>query len=276
MDKMSNIDDILTQSANSSEPVKQIETPSQEQAEPQVPDAESKPTSEEAPTQESENKESQDEKEDSATDEYGNETKKTEERSYTQEEVNRMIRERLARGKNSQEEQANQAHQHQPEHQQQDEGDWKAELEAMIDNTITKRTQQQQQQQWQAEQQQIQQDFEDKFTRGMGKYKDFQEAVSKQPITDSMMLAVRGMKDPAAFIYAASKTQADALKQIASLRDPLQQAAEIGRLDAKMKRGKSSTSAPKPINVASGDAKGMPDFNIDAQIEAYGRNKRKR
>ena len=68
-----------------------------------------------------------------------------------------------------------------------------------------------------------------------------------------MTVATRSLKDPAAFIYAAAKRNPEELARIANLSDPYAQMVEIGRLEERMRKNKSTTSAPKPLGRATDD-----------------------
>jgi hypothetical protein len=79
------------------------------------------------------------------------------------------------------------------------------------------------------------------------------DVVGTQPITDAMTLATRAMKDPAAFLYAASKRHGAELQRISQL-EPYAQMVEIGKLEERMKKGSSTTKAPRPLDRTSEDA----------------------
>lgn len=235
------------------------------QAEPEKVETPTSDYDVEAP---SENEEAKDLSED----EYGNKAQK--EKYYSEEEVQRMIRDRLSRGRHAEERAPEQSVQ--PEVQQGEEG-WEQQLESFIDQTLEKRTKKQQEEAWRNAEKKRQSEFESKFSAGMTKYSDFKKVVENQPITDTMMLSMRSMKDPAAFLYAASKTQPKELERIARLEDPLMQAAELGRLDATMRRSKgSATNAPKPATISSGDASGHAKRSIDDLIRIDAERRRRR
>lgn len=183
---------------------------------------------------------------DTATDDFGNEVapKKT----YTEEEVNELMRQRFNRTKK--EEFVKPAQQ--PSHENANE-DWEQQLEGFVENTFKKITVKEQQRAQQAREQAMQAEFQDKMLTGMDKYKDFKDVVGKMPISDPMLLATRQMKDPAAFIYAASKTQSKELMRIAEIADPFYQAAEMGRLEERMRKVRSGTNSPKPVSSVKGD-----------------------
>ena len=199
--------------------------------------------------------------EETATDEYGSEVA-TKKRTYTEEEVQTMIRDRLSRGR--QQEVQQQQYQPQaapqpavPEYDPNNSDSWEVQLESFIENTLTKREQQKQQQDWQRQEQETQTNFEIKFNQGMQKYQDFEQVVSGKPLTPQMVIATRGMADPAAFIYAAAKTQAPELDRISKISDPFSQAIELGRLEERMRKARSNVSqAPRPIEAPKGDMGG--------------------
>lgn len=194
-------------------------------------------------------------------DEYGNE--KAAPRTYTEEEVNerinKAIRDRLARG-NVQNQQPTQQQVDQAkgfEYDPESEGNWETQLEKFVEKTFSKMTQKQEQQKQQARDEQQQAEFEDKFSRGMSRFSDFREVVSAQPVTDPMTYALRGLSDPAAFIYAASKRHPQELARISQIPDPAAQIMEMGRLEERMKKAPVGTKAPKPISRSRDDG-GMP------------------
>jgi hypothetical protein len=191
-------------------------------------------------------------------DDYGN--AKTPPKTYTEEEVNerinKAIRERLARGNNqgqqpTQQQVAQQAQEF--EYNPDSTESWEGQLEKFVEKTVSKIGQKQAQQQQQARDEAHQAEFEDKFTRGMGRFSDFRDVVGAQPVTDPMTYALRGMADPAAFIYAASKRQPAELQRIANISDPAVQIMEMGRLEERMRKAAPGTKAPKPISKTRED-----------------------
>lgn len=207
-------------------------------------------------------------------DEYGNDVQK-EEKTFTQSQVEAMIRDRLSRGQNKQPtEQQNQ----QNNSDIGDSDNWEQQLEGFMDSWASKREQINQQKQWQQAEQNRQQEFESKFNSGMSKYSDFNDVVSKSPIDDTMLIATRGMKDPAAFIYAAAKKQLPELQRIAQIQDPYTKTMEIGRLDERMKKARSKkSSAPRPGTKTKGDASNKPPvISVDEMIEQYAQKNLKR
>lgn len=209
-------------------------------------------------------------------DDYGNEVPKA--RTYSEEEVQWMIRDRLSRGSAAQAEvkKAAETFEADPNNPE----SWETQLEAFVEKTLDKRQGKIQRETMEKQERAKQAEFETKFNSGMEKYKDFREVVTDKPITNAMMMAARNMKDPAAFIYAAAKTQAKELDRIAQLPDAYAQALEIGKLDERMRKARSGNSAaPRPVTPTKGD---MPSEktntrpSIDARILNYGRKKLKR
>lgn len=213
------------------------------------------------------------------TDEYGNELPK--QKVYTEEEVQAMIRKRLK----LHHEEKQQQQQYQPPQQQQSSGDfqhdaesdipWEVQLENHIKQTVQKIEHEKQQQQWQREVERAQAEFETKFTTGMSKYSDFVNVVADKPITNGIMMAVRNMADPAAFIYAAAKQQPKELERISQIQDPYTLAAEVGRLEERMKKARNVSSAPKPLSKTKGDVaeKGNMKASIDDLIRIHAKSK---
>jgi hypothetical protein len=213
------------------------------------------------------------------TDDYGNKVPKG--KVYTEEQVQAMIRKRL---KLSQEEkQQPQQQQYQPpaqqaegfEHDPNNEQPWEIQLENHIKQTVQKLETEKQQVAWQAEQQRAQAEFEHRFSGGMAKYSDFQEVVQGKPITNGIMMAARSMADPAAFIYAASKQQPAELERISKITDPYVLAAEVGRLEERMKKARTISKAPKPPTKTKGDIadKGVIKQNLDDLIRMDAKRK---
>jgi hypothetical protein len=195
-------------------------------------------------------------------DDYGN--TKAPPKTYTEEEVNerinKAVRERLARGdnKNQQPTQQQVAQQAQGfEYNPDSEESWEGQLEKFVERTVSKISQKQAQQQQQARDEQVQAEFEDKFSRGMNRFSDFREVVGSQPVTDPMTYALRGLPDPAAFIYAASKRHPQELSRISQIQDPAAQIMEMGRLEERMRKAAPGTKAPKPVSKSRDDS-GLP------------------
>ena len=203
---------------------------------------------------------------------------KEEEKIYTNSDVNRMIRERMERMKvpQAQRDEMQERIASQVDNFQSDpnsEGDWLTQLKQVIKEEITaeknyevtQRREEEYRQQL-VEDQKVQHEFENKFTDGIARRSDFKTITKDMPITNSMMLGIRAFKDPAGFIYAASKNRPDELKRIASIRDPLSQAAELGKLEAFLTRQpKKNSKAPPIINRNKGDvSKGQtPQRTVD-------------
>ncbi len=188
---------------------KEIEFP-EEKAEVESPEAEELSEAQATPIEEtkaeetSESKPARELKEESKTnddtssdedlDEYGNAVDKP--KMYSEEQVQMMIRDRLARG------------QHQPQQQAQiqkaaedfkadpnSEEPWEVQLENFVEKTIDKVTTKKQTLEWQQREQQAQSEFESKFTTSMQRYKDFSQVTQNLPITDAMMAAASSVRE---------------------------------------------------------------------------------
>lgn len=246
----------------------QAETP-EPQAEPQV----------ETPVEQSQQDVSQPEvkNEESPIDEYGNPIGKP--KLYTEEELNSIIRERLQRGRHSEQptprevQQASEGFKADPNSEE----TWEVQLEKFVDNVLEKKQAKLAEQKWREEESRKQADFESRFTSQMNKYADFREVVSNKPITDSMMMAARGLDNPAAFIYGACKLYPQEVESIAKINDPYAQAAAVGRLHERMIKSKTITNAPRPLDVPKGDmpAKVNNSPSIESRINEYAKSKRK-
>lgn len=276
---MSDVDAVLSGVTPSSIPATELAVDNEEKS---ISPVDSEHTAEQENTNdEGKDTESMHDASDTEIDEYGNETPKNKktEKTYTEAEVQAMIRDRLSRGKYAEQQQTVQEPKAQDfNYDESSEQSWEQQLEQFMENVLTKREQKIQQQQWQQQEQAKQAEFEAKFNQGMSKYADFREIVANQPIDDTMLLATRGMKDPAAFLYAASKTQAAELQRIAQIQDPYVKMAEVGRLDEHMKKQRAQQSrAPKPPSITSGDMVGSSEpKSIDDKIRRYAEKNLKR
>lgn len=254
---VTNIDDLLSgQSQTSTQPTAPesqydgLEYNEPEQAEEQY-DLE-EPEEPEAPDEEPSEAKTEVEKDD-----YGNE--KTPEKTYTQQElneqINRAVRERLARGNiaKAPEDSApktNKDFEYNPEA----DGDWQQQLEKFVEQTVTKMTSRKVQQQQDEQEQVAHEEFQTNFRQGMDRFNDFRDVVGAQPVTDAMTHALRGMGDPAAFIYAASKRQPAELSRISQIRDPYAQIVEMGKLEERMRKSSGGTQAPRPVSRTMEDS----------------------
>ncbi len=195
-------------------------------------------------------------------DDYGNEKPPVVSKTYTEEEVNerinKTVRERLERLERNNPQQI--AQQIKP--QKSDDfnfdttnpEDVQAQLKNFIKQTNEETQREQMQRAAELREQQNRQEFEEKFHNGMSKFNDFREIVGAQPITDAMTIATRAMKDPAAFLYAASKRHAPELERISKIPDVYSQMVEMGRLEERMKKTQTGTKAPRPIRATREDA----------------------
>lgn len=197
------------------------------------------------------------------TDEYGSQKEKG--RMYTEEEkneaVNKAIRERVKQFNRNHPENAQSNEQTQQmaqdfskQYDANSEASWEQQLESFIENTYKKINLRESQKIQQEREQAAALEFRDRFEQGMNRYSDFMDVVSNQPVTDYMAQAMRGIKDPAAFIYAASKNHAQELQRISNLQDPYAQIVEMGRLEERMRKKAASTQAPRPVSRTTEDS----------------------
>lgn len=133
-------------------------------------------------------------------------------------------------------------------------GDWKQQLAQFVRQEVSSMTRDEQENQRRQMEEQAQGEFRDKFRAGMNKFEDFVEVVDAQPIDTEMTMALRGMADPAAFIYAAAKRHPQELERISKLRDPYARVLEMGKLEERMRRNKPTTKAPRPLGRTPEDA----------------------
>lgn len=205
-------------------------------------------------------------------DEYGNPKPKP--RMYTEEEhkelVNKAVRERLERFERNQGKREEAPAQQEQKQTHFHEKDLEAELEHFVEQTFNKMGQRQYEQQRQMQQERENNQFREKFQSGMNRFDDFEKVVGSQPISDYMAESLKGVDDPSAFIYAASKNHSDELSRISRLPSPYQQIIEMGKLEERMKRSQSGTRAPKPATRLSDDStvdvKARKDDSLDALL----------
>jgi hypothetical protein len=197
-----------------------------------------------------------------STNEYGLQTEapKTYTKAEMDEYANRLMRERVARfERNQQQAQPTQQQQQAAAQQgfQYDENsnqDWQQQLEQFTMQVIEKREQTQAARYQQAVEQEQLQAFERKFKEGMSKYNDYHEVVGKFDIKDDMLLATKGIKDPAALFRAAALRAPDELAAISKMETKEERAFAMGQLDAKLKKQSVKvSSAPKPIQPTKAD-----------------------
>jgi hypothetical protein len=250
----------------SPDPVKSQENVVPEPAQNISPKPESEPVKEEAKPS------------DATIDEYGNPIIQPQ-KMYTEEEVQRMIRDRLSRGKQAPQQQPQQQSKPIDQPQDQAEENWQVELESFVEKTVQKREAKLREEQLRQYEQQKQAVFEEKFVSGMNKYPDFHNAIANKPITDDMMLAIRDFENPAAFLYGAAKMYPQDLDRISKL-DSRSQAVEVGRLHERMVKHRLSVSkAPEPIDKVASDVvqrKSSDQIPIEARIQQYAMQKRQR
>jgi|GEM_PF-2382053 len=252
-------------------PEKAIEAPvAEDPVDPKDPAPEAEPA--QLPLAAESEAEAEAEAEEDGEDPYGN--KVSPPKMYSEEEVQRMIRERLARGKQNpdqaQVDEAARDFKADPESEE----SWETQLGDFVEKKIAQIEHKKQQTVFQEKEIATQAQFEEKFSTGMSKYNDFQNVVSGKPITAGMMMATRTMENPAAFIYAACKQQPAEVERIAKIQDPYAQCAEMGRLEERMKKARILSNAPKPGKRVSGDrTDNMPKQSIDQLIAAHAKDK---
>lgn len=134
------------------------------------------------------------------------------------------------------------------------ESTWQQQLTDFVKQTVSSMQTDEVQKTRQIQEQNVQREFHKKFTQGMDRFTDFREVVGAQPMDDAMTLALRGMADPSAFIYAASKRRPLDIERISKLPDPYARMVEMGKLEESMRRNKPSTKAPRPLGRTKEDA----------------------
>lgn len=130
---------------------------------------------------------------------------------------------------------------------------WEQQLSDFVKQTVNNMHADEQNRQKQAREQAAHREFAAKFTKGMERFGDFREVVGSQPMDDAMTLALRGMADPAAFIYAASKRNPQEIERISKLADPYARMVEMGKLEERMRRTKTVTKTPRPLGKTKED-----------------------
>jgi len=257
-----NIDDVLTGNASSAPVVESAITEEKKPVDtlpefkPDEPEPKPDEPSKDAYPDEPEPKPKPEQEPESETDDYGNH-KENPTRTYSEDEVNerinKAVRDRLSRMKQDAAQQPQQAKKD-FEYNEESNESWQEQLEQFVEQTVGKMTTRKEQTQQKERERTAQLEFEDKFHAGMGRFKDFIDVVQSQPISDAMTMATRGMTDPAAFLYAASKRAPDDLKRISNINDFYTQMVEMGKLEERMKRGKVGTTAPRPLKNTREDS----------------------
>jgi len=215
----------------------------------------------------------------SPIDEYGNPLEKP--RLYTEEEVQQRIRERLLRVKTPENNQAQQNLRNEAQNFQADPNNsdsWEKQLSDFIDHHLEQRHTEQNNRRWKEQEDRRQAEFEGRFHDGMRKYADFEKVVAGKPITDSMLMGIRSLENPAAFVYAAAKLHPKEIERIAQINDPAGQALEVGRLHERMikeKRLVSQSSRPLQPPVQDMPTKMNNQPSLEQRIHDYAKAKRK-
>ena len=135
-------------------------------------------------------------------------------------------------------------------------GDWEAQLNQYIDQRMAEKQQQVESQQ-RAQQEQLESmQHQEKFMQGASRYPDFNNVVGNPNlnISQEMFNASRMMPDSSAFFYAAAKTNPSELNRIGMLKSPMAMAAEMARLDERMRQPtQRQSSTPSPMSNDKGD-----------------------
>lgn len=134
-----------------------------------------------------------------------------------------------------------------------DEGSWQQQLTDFVKQTINSVKSEEKQKANEQQEHQAQREFHKKFSTGMERFDDFREVVGKMPMDDAMTLSLRGMADPTAFIYAASKRNPQEIERISKMPDPYARMVEMGKLEERMRRAKPVTKAPRPLGRTKED-----------------------
>jgi hypothetical protein len=137
---------------------------------------------------------------------------------------------------------------------QNEEAGWEQQLSEFVKKTINSVQTEKEQNARDHQEQRASREFHQKFSQGMERFDDFVKVVSSQPIDNEMTLALRGMSDPSAFIYAASKRHPQELDRISKLSDPYARVVEMGKLEERMRRNKTTTKTPRPLGRTREDA----------------------
>lgn len=219
-----------------------------------------------------------------SVDEFGNEVS-TEQKMLTMEEHQRLLNEAIRkRIKNWSPEAQEQmmAQINQPQQQPQvtspdGEVNWEQELKSLVKTTMIEAQQEAVRAVQQQEELAKYQEFEGKFNTGATRYNDFEDVVMTKPLSPAMLKATQNMNDPAAFVYAACKAQPQEIERIAKLKDPIQQAVEIGKLEERMRKVRSATKAAAPLEPSVSDITGKNTSNrsIDDLIFEHAKTKRR-
>ncbi len=146
---------------------------------------------------------------------------------------------------------------------------WDQQLRQFVEHTVQSMSARQQQEAQHTRNLQAQMEFENKFRDDVMRFPDFQETIVGlgASISDPMVYATRGMKNPAAFLYAAAKRAPKELQRISGIQDPYVQIAEMGRLEATLRQTKPATKAPRPIGRTLEDVSIPHKTNKEPSIE---------
>lgn len=262
-----NVDNLLMDAqADVAEPVESNDSPVEENNDAVQ---ESQEAHEESPIEEGQQEEVAQAKSEDDFEDYGDITDDNDEPVYSKAKLQEIVQDRLKREraryermmqemKVQQSPQEVEQAQYDPyvaDNQQQGNEDWEAQLDTLLEQRMQKIEEKKMQEAVRAREEREQAEYAQKFEAGMSRYNDFQDVVDPYSMSDHMMMATRSLKNPAAFIYSANKHHGEELNRIREL-PPTQQMVEIGRLEERMRRQRSSQSkAPAPITPDRGDVK---------------------
>lgn len=135
-----------------------------------------------------------------------------------------------------------------------DDGSWQEQLAEFVRHTVRSDEQKKIQEAQHREELADQAEFRARFNKGMERFDDFVEVVDGKPIDPDMAAALRGISDPAAFIYAAAKRMPQELERISKLKNRHERYSEMIRLEGKLRQSKRVTEAPRALGRTKEDA----------------------
>ncbi len=212
-------------------------------------------------------------------DEYGSPVAK--QKTYTEEQVQAMIRDRLKRGAFKQEQQQatpqqiQQAEESGFQYNENSEMSWSQQLKQFVKSTMQEVKNEEFSEQRERARKHAEVEFESKFHSGMARHPDFVQVMADKHITDDMVHATRGLSNPAGFLYAAAKRMPQELDRISKIQDPYQQVSEMGRLHERLAKPKPSSNAPRPLSQDRGDItdKAPAKVSIDHLIAEHAKSR---
>lgn len=202
-----------------------------------------------------------------------------EEPKYTDSDVNKMIRDRLDRMKQTASPAQVDAIAKEMKSDPNDQDAWKQEFIDIVKQVNKEENQKSERQKMEQDEIKRQSEFESKMNSGETKYKDFWKILNTAPITPTIMIGAREMEDPASFLYAASKLYPDELGKIAKMDNPAALMVQLGKLEERMKRNAKTTAAPRPLTPMRGDFHGEDapqkhEPTIDERIQDHAKQRK--